>query len=135
MRTLLLSSVMVVCAVGCGPDPEGTMGGADPSEPWEALDTFQQGGAMGLGYGASMGDWAGVQRDITSDSFKSALDAFEQSPVPDAYSDRQAAKDAMVQNFRDAIAAAGTGEFQAKYETAMQSMRDLRGIADDGTAE
>lgn len=123
-------SAVVVCLAGCGPDPEGTMGGGTPSEAWEGLDTFENNALFGPAYAAEMGDWAGAQREITSDNFKSALDTFAASPVPEAYADKQAEKDALVQKFRDAVDAAGTADFEAKWEAAMDALRKIRG-ADD----
>lgn len=89
---------------------------------------------MGASYAAERGDWGSVRKELTSETFQTALTTFEQSPVPEAYQDRQSAKDEMVQKFHEAIDAAKSGspDLQAKYEAAMQSLQQVRG---SGSAE
>ena len=93
----------------------------DPAQRFERL--------LAHAHPLDMGDLAAVKNALTSQRFADALAAFESSPLPSDYSDKQTQKDAMIKAFRDAIEAAKSGsqdDMKAKTDAALKSITALR---------
>jgi hypothetical protein len=128
MRNKILWTGLLLLSVGCGNAAVEQMS-AEPQAPWEALETFQGEPLMSVGYPRDRGDWGAVKSALTSPMFEQSLAQFEMSPLPDAYSDKQAKKDAIVTTWKDAIAAAKGGkqdELKAKVEAAIAATSDAK---------
>jgi hypothetical protein len=128
MRNFLLVIGLTSMVVGCSSEAERRMTGEGPPPPWEALQAFEGEPLMSVGYPLERGDLATVKNELTGEKFSAALAAFEQSPLPDAYSTKQPDKDAMVKAWRDAIAAAPTAkpdELKEKVQAAITATNAL----------
>jgi len=129
MRLLTLFAIAVGSSlIGCESASVKDMRGAGPAAPWEALQTFQQEPLRSVAYPKEMGNWGAVKAALKSPAFSTALDAFAQSPIPDGYADKKSQKDAAVQAWKDAIAAADSGtqdDLKAKVDAAMTAMNAL----------
>ncbi|MCA9052882.1 MAG: hypothetical protein KDA75_03550 [Planctomycetaceae bacterium] len=99
------------------------------SAPWPGLEAFETGPLMSVGYPKDMGAWGEVKKALAAESFATALKDFEQSELPEEYSDKQAQKDATIKAWQEAIEAGKSGpqdELKSKVEAAMSSMNSLR---------
>jgi ABC-type branched-subunit amino acid transport system substrate-binding protein len=105
------------------------MGGGTGSEPWEGLDTFDTGPLLAVGYPLDRGSMPDVKKALQAPEFAAAIEAFEASALPPAYSAKQSAKDAAIKAWKDAIEAAKTAkpdELKEKVQAAMNATNSLR---------
>ena len=128
MRNSILLLITCLTAIGCGSDVD-KMATSEGDAPWPALESFETDGLMAVGYPMEMGAWSEVKKALASDSFATALQGFEQSELPEEYSDKQPQKDATVKAFQEAIEAAKSGsqdDVKTKLQAAMDSIPALR---------
>lgn len=129
MRTAFsLLCLFAFSSCGCTSEAVEKMGG-DELAPWPELDALAGEPLMSVGYPAQMGDIVGAKAAATSETFVTAVQKFEQSPLPSGYSGKEAQKAAAVTAFNNLIEAAKSGtneDFKAKFDAASQSLGPLR---------
>lgn len=130
MKSYLLIALLLVVLSGCGSSAVDQMSsGEQPMPPWEALSAFEESPLRLVGYPREEQNWAKVKQALTSAEFQSGLSAFEQSPLPAEYSNKQAEKDTVVKAFHAAADAAKAGsenDMKAKLDEAFTAFPSLQ---------
>ncbi len=124
----VLCLLLLAATIGC------SSGGAPPQKElkypqWEAMDKLSSDDVREIVIGAQEGNWQAVKKAVSSPEFKTAVDTFASTDVPEEFATdaRKQLKEEAVQKFRALIeAASGSGSVQEKYEAAYESLKAVR---------
>lgn len=129
MRCFLAALFGLAICAGCTTEAEKKMGGGEVAPPYLALEKFSAQPMMSVGYPLGRKDIAAAKQAAASAEFAAAIAEFEQEPLPDGYSEKQAAKDAAVTAMK-AVAEAGKSgsneDFVAKFEALKLALAAVR---------
>ncbi len=118
--------------LGCGSSASKKMSSGTEAIRYPELEAFDENALLGVGYAMEGRDGqkniSEAKSQASNDSFVAATKALEASSIPDKYSDRQAAKDAVVAAAKDLTekAKGSDSDFEAAYATLLQSIKSLR---------